>query len=157
MLSKIHLKPESLSNFTIYCRSLLRDFLLASLEGAKVFDIQVSKKTYPHYPSIKQDDTYKPPTQEMVNRPNQCTNNTTLLSSSEVGCSFFLMGRWGWRFCPALIHNLPQSFLQLTSYTATNKKSHESECSYRFVSSQVKINSLVSRNPRKLGKKNVCW
>ena len=41
---KIHLKPESLSNFTIYCRSLLRDFLLASLEGAKVFDIQVSKK-----------------------------------------------------------------------------------------------------------------
>ena len=89
----------------------------------------------------------------MVNRPNQCTNNTTLPSSSEVGCSFFLMGRWGWRFCPALIHNLPLSYLQLTSYTATNKKSHESECSYRFVSSQVKIDSLFSRNPRKLGKK----
>ena len=152
MLSKIHLKPESLSNFTIYCRSLLRDFLLASLEGAKVFDIQVSKR-HIHIirPSNKMTPTNRP------NRPNQCTNNTTLLSSSEVGCSFFLMGRWGWRFCPALIHNLPLSFLQLTSYTATNKKSHESECSYRFVSSQVKIDSLVSRNPRKLGKKRVCW
>ena len=64
------------------------------------------------------------------------------------------MGRWGWRFCPALIHNLPLSFLQLTSYTATNKKSHESECSYRFVGSQVKIDSLDRwPKPSKIGKK----
>lgn len=155
MLSKIHLKPESLSNFTIHCRSLLRDFLLASLRVPKCLT----------YRSVKNISTLsvhqtRRHLQTSHSRDGESTKslhkqyNSSLIKWS--GLLFFLMGRWGWRFCPALIHNLPLSFLQLTSYTATNKKSHESECSYRFVGSQVKIDSLVSRNPRKLGKKSVC-